>query len=198
MRISLGTLLLTVTLIALVCIVVIQNSRSAKRIALLETELKAKEIELAQFVLRQTGRALYGDEKLSDDEQREHQQYQIAETILKLWYHGDLILEHGAKLGRSGMIYDEDPAVRARQLIGEFQFEDKYVQSFVESKIEKLLAIAEQETIEFIKEYIEIGDFSELEQMFFADMENTPKFESKDDFARRIDEAIKNKPLAKQ
>ena len=120
MRISLGTLLLTVTLIALVCIVAIQNSRSAKRIVLLETELQAKEIELAQFVLRQTGHALYGDEKLSDVEQREQQQYQIAETILKLWYHGDLIMEHGAKLGRSGMIYDEDPAVRAR-LGGLFQ-----------------------------------------------------------------------------
>ena len=198
MRISLGTLLLTVTLIALVCIVAIQNSRSAKRIVLLETELQAKEIELAQFVLRQTGHALYGDEKLSDVEQREQQQYQIAETILKLWYHGDLIMEHGAKLGRSGMIYDEDPAVRARQLIGEFQFERKYVESFIDSNIEELLAIAEPETIVFIKEYMEVGDYSQLEQMFFMDIEIAKTFESSGEFAQRIEDALKDKSLVKQ
>ena len=114
---------------------------------------------------------------------------------MQLWYYGDLIVEHRAKLGRSGLICDEDPAVRAKQLVGDYVFKREYVKSFVESRIERLFAFAELEALLSIKEYMENGDYS---QEFFMDIETAHKFKTADEFALQIDDAIKNKSLDQQ
>ena len=191
MRISLRTSLLLLSLVSLVCIVAVQNTRNAKRIERLEAELETRELELAQFVITQSAKALYSEEELSEDEQMVQQQYQFADVVLQLWYYGDLIVKHGTKLGNNGLIYDEDPAVRARQLIGKFNFKREYLESFVDSRIERLLAISEPDLLRYLLEQVESEDYSGFDQMFFSDIENAQKFESVHDFAQRLESAIK-------
>ena len=45
---------------------------------------------------------------------------------------------------------------------------------------------------------MEVGDYSQLEQMFFMDIEIAKTFESSGEFAQRIEDALKDKSLVKQ
>lgn len=75
-------------------------------------------------------------------------------------------------------------AIRARQLTEKIYIDRNYVAT----QIENLLAIADAQTLEYLKLVIK----TEPDEVF-VNLELAPKFESAEDFIRRLDAAIKNK-----
>ena len=177
MRISVATLILIVTIAALVCAVAVQSNRSEKQITSLESALEVRELKLAQSALAIHACAMTSEEKSPTI---------IAEAVLSLWAHGNLVEKHREKLDQfacNPKHDDENPAVRANALLEKFQLS----QNYIDEQIDNLIKISDIETIQYL--------FSEVENPNgrFGGVENSPTFESREEFIRRLKAAFLDK-----
>ena len=142
MRISIKTLLALVTIASLVCIVSVQNHRSTKTIATLESNLRTQEIKLSRIVL--VFNAFASAPVTSDSNE-----LAIAEVLFILLTDGDLLIKHGNKIAETANMYrgyDPDPAVRARQLMTKIEVNEE----FIAQRVAELIQRANVEILEYV------------------------------------------------